>query len=269
MKTLIQLNEAINDRINSDHGPRHAAKNERRKSRDFAKALAKQDDGASQSAAISQAHYAAVRDVVTDIPSSSLQVDFTDWKKSRLKDEFTSDQLLELIRATRQNQGWVAKLNKNQRAHYLRTGFCGSNGESDVDDATDGVYHPFTTDYLNVLDPQLAVDCQEADERFEDRSWTSASEADCDADMSEAATESTGSDTSENSDSDDADSAADATESTGTAEVGAMMQKLIDKRIDERIDNVDDSGCDCDSVSEQRIREIVREEVKDLLGDLV
>lgn len=269
-QAISALNEKIQSKTNGDHGPRHAARNSKPEIDAVAKSLADMDSGSEQAAALSLTEHCALQPVLDRLDQSELLVNFADWKTGRIEDEFTSRQILELLRFMRDTQGWASKMTKTPRAHMLRTGYAGNQADDTKDGVEDGVYHSFETSYLGILRPELAVDCQEDDSRWEKNNWRSGSDADCEADMSDVdATESSGSDTSENSGSDDADSAADATESTGTAEVGAMMQKLIDKRIDERIDNVDGPDCDCDSVTEERIREIVREEVKDLLGDLV
>ncbi|MCS3661786.1 hypothetical protein [Salinibacter ruber] len=269
-QAISNLNEAIKAKTHGDQGPRHAAQNSKHQIAKVTQSLDGIDSGSEQAAALSLVHYAALQPVLDRMDRGSLEFDPTSWSRDQLTDQFKAKQLTELLRTVRDNQSWGLNLKKRQTAHMIRTGFCGSSAESDYDDAEDGVYHSHTESFLRIIQAKDAVECQEDDENYAERDWRSADDADCEADMSDTdATESTGSDTSENSDSDDADSAADATESTGTAEVGAMMQKLIDKRIDERIDNVDDSDCDCDSVTEERIREIVREEVKDLLGDLV
>lgn len=267
-QAISALNDTIESKIDTDHGPRHAARNSRSEAHDVSSSLEDFDTGSEQAAALGLVHYAALQNVLSDMASDSLLVDFTDWSKSDLEETFTTKQLYELIRFTRNHQSWANDLRKTQRAHFLRTGFCGTKGEEQSDDAEDGVYHAFEDDYLRILPTESAMDCMEDDENYESRNW--ATDADCDADMGDVGpTESTGSDTSDSGSDGSDDDAAHATESTDTAEIGAMMQKLVDKRVDERIDNVDD-GCDCDGhLSESDIRRIVRDEVKSLIGDLV
>lgn len=262
METIKRLNDKIESKTDGEHGPRHAAKNTRREAQEAASHIGDIDDGGDQAAALGLVHYAALRHVLRQMATDSLAVDFSDWSKTDLEEQFTARQLYELLRVVRRHQSWASDLRKRQTAHMIRTGFCGSAGEDHVDEAEDGVYHPYEEDYLRILHAESATDCQGYDERFADRAWTNDDGADTDA------TESTDTDSGSESD----EPSGEVNRGSQDAECGdlaASMSKLIESKVSEKTEQLaDDSSCDCNSHTEEEIREIVRDEMSRVLSQV-
>jgi hypothetical protein len=262
-QAISNLNETIKSQIDGDNGPRHAAQNSKPQIAKVTQSLDGIDSGAEQAAALSLVHYAALQPVLDRMDRGSLKFDPTSWDRDQLTEQFKSKQLTELLRVVRDHQGWALKLKKRQTAHMIRTGFCGSSAESDYADAEDGVYHSHTESFLRIIQAKDAVECQEDDENYAERDWRSADEADCEADMSDtSATESTDTDTSASSDSGDNEASSDVDDAS------AAIARLIEQKVSEQVEQ-QSTDCDCDHHTESDIRRMVRDEIQNVLGDLV
>lgn len=166
------------------------------------------------------------------------------WGKDELCDEFSSEELRKIAQYTRKTSAWVTSAKKSVKAHFIVTGFCGSEGEK-YDGAQDGNFYPFEPEYAEKAPSGTYRDDNVYDESRHDPSderWSHLR----------------GRGRPSTSDSEESESDSASSES-GSSESGSLEGAILDL-VQDHVQA---------SVDEEEVRSIVEEEMNEVVDEVL